>query len=559
VINSVIWPVRARRPVPHVKEVPQTRRDTDALREAVIELGPRSARDSVARAEHLIAHRYEFLGHAEDLREIDWRRRYVNRLWTYNLHYFDYALDLAWAFHLTSDKKYAVAFETVVTSWIRGADDGFGDGWDPYPISIRTVNWLYAVELLDSAISTETRDSILASVFRQLSGLERRIEWHLLGNHVLANLKALAVGALVFDAERARSWRTKAVGQYWDQMKVQVCDDGGHFEGTPLYHAIVLSDLLEVIHLCRACGESVPTEITGRASSMVRALSLLTRQNGTLHLLNDSAQNVGPTPQHVARMAERVLGSPANAIESAWSLPQTGYHGYRNATVGSDLIVSCREPSPKFQPGHSHCDALSYECDVAGEQVIVDSGVHGYDGDFLREYVRSTRAHNTVVIGGRDQSEPWATFRFARRATEVQGWSELRDGVFVFEGSYRPYHDSHCRHRRKISFDGRGLIVTDIIEGQLGTSLESFLHFHPAFRVSLAGGYGRAQNGSLRLSIEPFGIDHLSVKRSQRNPEQGWYCPELGKAEPQDVLVLRVDRNQGAEFGYRIRPEERGF
>jgi hypothetical protein len=40
-----------------------------------------------------------------------------------------------------------------------------------------------------------------------------------------------------------------------------------------------------------------------------------------------------------------------------------------------------------------------------------------------------------------------------------------------------------------------------------------------------------------------------------QRPDQGWYCPEFGKALPQDVLVLTVDRNNARPFGYRIRRE----
>ena len=34
--------------------------------------------------------------------------------------------------------------------------------------------------------------------------------------------------------------------------------------------------------------------------------------------------------------------------------------------------------------------------------------MHGYDGDPYREYVRSTRAHNTVMISGGEQ---WISIR----------------------------------------------------------------------------------------------------------------------------------------------------
>jgi hypothetical protein len=157
------------------------------------------------------------------------------------------------------------------------------------------------------------------------------------------------------------------------------------------------------------------------------------------------------------------------------------------------------------------------------------------------------------VIDGKNQSEAWATFRFARRATEVHGASSLRNGRYTFQGSYRPYHAGRALHRRTIALERDELSVTDVVEDPKEISVESFLHFHPDFSVSVVNGRVTAAKGSLRLSIEPFGVDAVTVTRGQLEPKQGWFCEEFGKAVPQDVVVMRIEKNRGGEFGYRIR------
>lgn len=550
--NGVLWRLRPRALPPQPRKTPPIVAQAGKLLQAIADLGIDPARSSISRADQIVTGRYEFLNHCEDLPTIDWTKLYVNRLWTYNLHYFDYAVDLAWAFRLTRDRKYASAFETLVSTWIRDTNDGRGDAWDAYPISARAVNWIHAVLLFGNSLSPDVRESVCASVFRQLSFLERRIEWHILGNHVFRNLKALVVGGIFFEGPSARRWRTEGASKLWDQTITQVHRDGGHFERSPMYHATVLSDLLDAIHLVRAWNEVVPREVEERAKRMVQALRPLSRQDKSLRLLNDTAYGIAPSTRHLENVAKQVLGLQAGSFDGAWSLPETGYYGYRDATRRSELIVSCREPSPPYQPGHAHCDILSYEWDIAEDAVIVDSGLHGYDGDPYREYVRSTRAHNTVVIAGKEQSEVWATFRFARRASEARGSSTLREGRYTFEGSYRPYHDEGSLHRRTIVVDRDDLTVSDTVEGQNEGSIESFVHFHPDFAVSMIGGEITATKGSLRMSIEPFGIDAVAVVRGQHEPKQGWYCEEFGKAVPQDVLVMRIERNRGDGFGYRI-------
>jgi len=63
----------------------------------------------------------------------------------------------------------------------------------------------------------------------------------------------------------------------------------------------------------------------------------------------------------------------------------------------------------------------------------------------------------------------------------------------------------------------------------------------------------RRRKGLSNWSIEPFGVDAVVVVRGQLEPKQGWFCEECGKAVPQDVLVMRIEKNRGTEFGYRIR------
>ena len=97
-----------------------------------------------------------------------------------------------------------------------------------------------------------------------------------------------------------------------------------------------------------------------------------------------------------------------------FALRDAGYYGARGS--GHYVVCDAAPIGPDYQPGHAHGDLLSFELSLAGRRVIVDAGVHGYDGDPLRAWCRSTRAHNTVEIDGEDQCEFWGTFRVARRA-----------------------------------------------------------------------------------------------------------------------------------------------
>lgn len=506
----------------------------------------------MAKADEVLAGTFRFLNHAETLPAIDWSGRHVSHLWSYNLHYFDYALDLAWAFRETRDARYRDRFAELAVGWIAGNPPGQGDGWEPYALSLRVVNWIYALLLFGDDLDADTRARIERSAMLQTEFLSRRLELHILANHLQKNLKALVVSGLYFCGPSAECWLREGMRLLRRELFEQVLPDGGHYERSPMYHAIALADFLEVISLCRAAGLAVPAEVRERVGMMTGAFGVLCRADGNPHLFNDAAHGIAPERAWIDVLARRALGTgipaPFGLLELTWS----GYYGLYDPARGERLLADCGEPGPRYQPGHAHCDLLSYELDLAGRPVVVDAGVCGYDGDPLREYVRSTRAHNTVSIGGREQSEIWGTFRLARRARVLSAEHTWRAGAYRFEGAYSPYHDRRAVHRRVIERVGAVWTITDRVEGAAGASLQSFLHLHPDLRLENEGNAFVARTARLGVRIEPFGMDETVIARGAHDPPRGWHCPEFGVALPAATLEMRVRANDGRRFGYRL-------
>jgi uncharacterized heparinase superfamily protein len=285
---------------------------------------------------------------------------------------------------------------------------------------------------------------------------------------------------------------------------------------------------------------------------MLEAQGVLSRPDGTLHLFNDAANGIAPERAWLDAMGRRALGRGVPQPTGHLALPDAGYRGFADAAGGDRLLVDCGEPGPRYQAGHAHCDLLSFELDLAGRPLVVDSGVSGYEGDPLREYVRSTRAHNTVMVGGREQSELWGTFRMARRAAVRSATSSAQAGVFVFEAAYSPYHDRSCTHVRRIERRQDGWVVTDRVEGAEGLPLAAFLHLHPDWHVSADDTRLTARAGDATVEIEVFGADRV-VAVDRNEPSQGWFCPEFGRAIPAPVFELHLESNDGRDFGFGIR------
>lgn len=330
-----------------------------------------------------------------------------------------------------------------------------------------------------------------------------------------------------------------------------------------MYHAIALADFLEVVALLDAVGEPVPEDARARVGRMVEALGVLSRPDGSLHRFNDAADGIAPSRGWLDGMARAIVGRAVPAPTGAIELRDAGYYAYVDPATGTRLVVDCGEPGPRYQPGHAHCDLLSYELDLAGRRFAVDAGVAGYADHPLREYVRSTRAHNTVVIAGREQSEIWGAFRVARCARVLEATSDRAahpargigsgDAAFVVRGAYSPYFDRRCVHERVVEGRGGDWRVDDQVRGAEGAVLESWLHLHPDWTVETKEDGLVARAGGDVVAIEPFGVDAVDWCAGRMDPPQGWYCPAFGVAVPAPAIRFRVDRNDGRRFGYRVR------
>ena len=129
----------------------------------------------------------------------DWNAPEASRLWLYNLHYFD---DLN---ALDAEDRHSL-HRKLIRRWVEENPPFEGTGWEPYPTSLRIVNWT-KWSLSENELDQDVADSLAL----QAAWLEDNIEWHLLGNHLFANAKALVFAGLLFEGDDAARWLRKGL------------------------------------------------------------------------------------------------------------------------------------------------------------------------------------------------------------------------------------------------------------------------------------------------------------------------------------------------------------
>ena len=88
--------------------------------------------------------RLELLHHEESVDwASSWHEPLSTPLWRFNLHYCEYILPLACKHLGSGDTRYLEKAKSIVHAWIRHNPlERGGDGWHPYTISMRVVNWI---------------------------------------------------------------------------------------------------------------------------------------------------------------------------------------------------------------------------------------------------------------------------------------------------------------------------------------------------------------------------------------------------------------------------------
>jgi uncharacterized heparinase superfamily protein len=476
-----------------------------------------------------------FLNETGRLSDHGWDDPGQEKLWRYHLHYFD---DL----NAEGAASRVDWHRDLLARWVRENPPAAGTGWEPYPASLRIVNWIkWALS------GNELPAECVPSLAVQTRWLAQRLETHLLGNHLFANAKALVFAGLFFDGPQAAGWLERGMQILEREVLEQILPDGGQFERSPMYHALALEDMLDLCNVTAVFGPALPARRRSaadgwrtRVGSMRAWLGAMCHPDGEISFFNDAALAVAPTPADLERYA-RCLGFPplSSTAERLTLLAPSGYARVEQGAVVA--LLDLAPVGPDYLPGHAHADTLSFELSWHGQRVIVNSGTSCYAPGAERWRQRGTAAHSTVVVDGQDSSEVWASFRVARRAhpfgLEV---ADDDDGIIV-----RCSHDGYARlpgkpvHERRWWFRDTDLVLEDFVRGR-HRGAEARFHLHPEVHPDAidSGAAGRLVLGDGRHLAWQVELGVASLERSS-------YHPRFGVSVPARCLVIRLQNGRG--------------
>lgn len=456
-----------------------------------------------------------------------WQDAGSGRLWRYNLHYFD---DL----NAVGADQRLEWHRALIERWVTENPPGSGIGWEPYPVSRRIINWVKW-----TARGNQLSESARLSLAIQLRWLETHLEFHILGNHLFANAKALVFGGLRFQGGEAQRWLDRGLRLVERELREQVLEDGGHFELSPMYHAAVLEDLLDLCNVARAAGVESIKRHGPLAVRMQRWLEHLTHPDGEISFFNDATFGVAPTAARLREYAGSLGVSCPVPERGAGPLTHLADSGYLRASRGpGELFCDCAPVGPDYLPGHAHADTLSFEFSLRERRLFVNSGTSRYEPGPERERQRGTAAHNTVVIDGQDSSEVWGSFRVARRAYPRVLEAVVNGDEVRIQGGHDGYRRLGAGEvKRRWTLTAQMLRIDDEIGGVFREAVARF-HLHPDVVPAPLG----PETFELRIGDRIARIEFRGA-RTVRLLQGSWH-PRFGEARRNHCFAVEFSSNR---------------
>lgn len=480
---------------------------------------------------------------------IDWRTACLdNRSWNFHLHAWDFmepTLRHVDEHSGLDDLDWCLGVAASWASTFDGPDDHGTMAWYDMALGLRTVRLAYLVEQgLRARPDSACLAPLLRTLLRHRDELLEPTAFNPRNNHgVFVAIGGLALArrfATVPGMDRLQEVSRRRLQA---MARQQFLPDGGHAEHSPTYHRMLLetfssaldADLIEDVQLRQ------------RICAAEDVLGWFVEPSGTLVQLGD-------TPARDVRASDPTsVGSPTTVFHLS-----RGRHGRPDDRTSIALhdtgFAAVRSPQPRGHDDHErasyltlvagfhsrvhkHADDLSLTWFDRGHELLIDAGRYGYvdllpkdsplrrQGYYYsapeRQYVESTRAHNTVELDGRDHE---------RRSRRPYGSAlrrvEERDGHHLLTAAVD--HGGWRHERIVVLRPGRWLYVTDRV-----TASDGGRH---AFRVwwNLLGEADVATAGTGRVrvavptSAEPLwivdgsGAELIAPARGVDAPLRGW-------------------------------------
>ena len=506
-------------------------------------------------------------------------------IWELNRH--QYFATLGQAYWLTDDQRYARTFADHLESWMEANPPKLGINWaSSLEVAFRSMSWLWAFYYFKSSTSLSCDTFKRAWKFLYLSArhLESYLSTYFSPNTHLTGeaLGLFFLGTVLPEFKESKRWRDLGSRILIDQLSTHVRSDGVYFEQSSYYHRYTTDFYLQFLLLSRANNFALPHEVEQSLLLLLDHLMYITRPDGTTPLFGDDdggrlamlddrpANDFRGTLGVGAVMFDRadykfVAGDAAEMSlwlmgadglkrfdsiaetapsERSKAFPAGGYYVMRDgwSRDSNYLLFDCG-PHGSLNCGHAHADALSVDVAAKGASVIVDPGTFTYTGSKeLRDWFRSSQAHNTISLDDQSSSVPNGAFSWTTRARcSLKTWiaAERYDFVSGEQDGFTRLPNPALVSREILFLKGEYWIIRDALTSSTEHRAQVSFHFDSTTGIES------------NLDIQCFGDGEWIT-------EEAFVSHCYGQREPAKVINFAVNLAIGKDVISFLLPQTSG-
>ncbi|MBR4887868.1 MAG: alginate lyase family protein [Clostridia bacterium] len=466
--------------------------------------------------------------------------------WTWQMNRHPEWRNMARAYRENGDETYAEVTARQLRSWIDQAlppEENVGHGatlcWRTIECGIRMGEcWPEVIHtfLNSPAFTDDLLTDWCKSVWEHGDRL-RRI--HGSSNWLIMEMNGLAhIGVLYPCLKDAAEWLTYATNTLEYEMFTQIYPDGFQFELSTGYHEVVVTVYSIFLRLLNAYGVAHNPQMDELLRKALQIYVYLRLPDKTVPNINDGT--IIYTPDFLADYTDIGSGDPVirwGALGEG-AAPAVDSYIFRNAGLaalrtgwGEDDTWLFFDGGP-FGKAHQHEDKLNVLL-YAGGYALVDSNNYSYDSSEMREYVLSTRGHNTVRVDGMDQNRRktycWQTEEIKKDSGLQSNLTETVDALrAVYNEGYGEDQDTSITHERSVYFFKKEAgtkpfaVIVDRLTADAEHDYEVLWHMNSK-TLGMEGMQLHANSLRIFTPEVPMETAGLSISRGTQFPQwQGW-------------------------------------
>ncbi len=416
-------------------------------------------------------------------------------------------------------------------------------------VALRWISIYWAVCLFKKPIDVSLQQNLAGLAIASGKFIESRFSTHSsAGNHLIVEAVGLFwIGKALQKEKTGKRWLRKAQEILWKQTLIQLNPDGTNKEQSFWYLGFVVDALFH--YLLLEDRQIIPGQVISRIEKATEFMHEMILPDGSFPDYGDRDDGV------VFRVNGACKQSPFsdllnidtfffNCSDVASDTPQLKTYADGGMTLMKwdkcRLLFRHAPLGMGNTCGHGHADALSILFSWNNTPVLIDLGSGQYNGNqYIRNFFRSTIAHNTVEIGSENQAKIIGPFMWEKTYEICLTETEKLPSFFV-EAYHTGYKEKFgIVHKRKIEWLAPYHIeIGDVFSGFGGVRCKGAFHLGACKTIVNKGNSVEAEFDDFIFSITFPSDFTVDIFHGSEHPFMGWRSTIYGVWEPIYSIVF---------------------